>query len=174
MRVLLLLLAVSLTCLGGCATTSVIEKNENKVGSLTAANEYYLRPLAVSFKAPEGWAVSKETWDAWLQQWQNEYNLELRKECRKTLLNIDADAKQEKGYVVTCDIYEMDSGGFAGVGGKAYARAKVRIVDAADGTVLFDGKLQGTSTTEPSVEGRLNGAVNDLAEEIARILMQGA
>lgn len=168
---LLVLVAVLTT---GCTTTNVIETNANKVGSLTAANEYYLRPLVVSFKAPEGWEVSPDTWAAWLQQWQNEYDLELRKECRKQLLNIDADAKQEKGYVVSCDIYEMESGGFAGVGGKAYARAKVRIVDAANGDVLFDGKLQGSSSTETSVEGRLNGAVNDLAEEIARILMQGA
>lgn len=174
MRILSCLLALTLTFVAGCATTNVIEKNENKVGSLTAANEYYVRPLVVSFKAPEGWEVSPETWASWLQQWQKEYNLELRKECRKQLLNIDADAKQEKGYVVSCDIYEMESGGFVGVGGKAYARAKVKIVDAADGTVLFDGKLQGSSSTETSVEGRLNGAVNDLAEEIARILMQGA
>jgi hypothetical protein len=68
----------------------------------------------------------------------------------------------------------MDSGGFVGVGGKAYARAKVKITDASNGSVLFDGKVQGTSSTETSVEGRLNGAINDLAEEIARILMQGA
>lgn len=174
MRIATCLLALTLTFVAGCATANVIEKSENKVGSLTAANEYYVRPLMVSFKAPEGWEVGPETWAAWLQQWQKEYDLELRKECRKQLLNIDADAKQEKGYVVSCDIYEMESGGFAGVGGKAYARARVRIVDAADGTVLFDGKLQGSSSTETSVEGRLIGAVNDLAEEIARILMQGA
>lgn len=174
MRMLCWLLLATSTLVAGCTTKNVIETNENKVGSLTAANEYYVRPLVVSFKAPEGWEVTADTWAAWLQQWQNEYDLELRKECRKQLLNIDADAKQDKGYVVACDIYEMESGGFVGVGGKAYARAKVKIVDAADGTVLFDGKLQGSSSTETSVEGRLNGAVNDLAEEIARILMQGA
>lgn len=173
MRMLCAVMAVALLCGAGCTTNQVVEKNENKVGSLTAANEYYLRPMTVSFKAPESWGVTKETWDAWLQQWQNEYNLELRKECRKTLINIEAEAKQDKGYVVQCDVYEMDSGGFAGVGGSGYARAKVKITDAADGTVLFDGKLQGTSSTQTSAEGRLNGAISELAEEIALILMQG-
>lgn len=169
-----LLIALLTTLLAAaCTNNQVIETRENKVGSLTSANEYLVKPLQVSFKAPEGWGVTQGTWDAWLQQWRNEYDGELRKECRKTLTNIEADAKPAKGYVVECDIYEMESGGFAGVGGKGYARAKVKITDVADGAVLFDGKLEGTSTTATSAEGRLTSSVNDLAEKIAEILMQG-
>lgn len=173
MRIHLPMLLMTLLAVA-CTNNQVIETKENKVGTLTSANEYLVKPLQVSFKAPEGWNTSAETWAGWLQQWRNEFDGELRKECRKTLTNIEADAKPAKGYVVECDVYEMESGGFAGVGGTGYARAKVKITDVADGTVLFEGKLQGTSTTATSVEGRLTGSVNDLAEKIAEILMQGA
>ncbi|MBE7491503.1 MAG: hypothetical protein HS108_07085 [Planctomycetes bacterium] len=175
MRMLPAMFGVMLALAGaGCTSNQVLEVNTNKVGSLTSANEYSVRPLRVTFRKPEAWTVTPEIWEAWLQQWQNTYILELRKNCRKSLISIDAEAKPEKAYVLECEIYEMDSGGFAGVGGSGYARARVKITDSADGSVLFEGRLQGVSSTQTSAEGRLNGAVGELAEEIARVLMQGA
>lgn len=171
MRTTLCLALVLLCC--GCSVTTVLEQKENKVGSLTSADEYLLRPLTVSFKVPESWGTTPEQWDAWLGLWRSEYERALRENCRKTLTNTAADAKPDKGYVVECDVYEMDSGGFAGVGGKGYARCRLYIYDAANNNVLYDGKIEGQATSQTKAADRLTGAIGDLAEQVAVILMQG-
>lgn len=158
----------------GCASTKVLEVKENRVGSLMSADEYSIRPITVSFSAPEAWATTPEQWNSWVAVWRTEYETNLRANCRKTLTSIDAESKPDKGYVVECDIYEMSSGGFAGVGGRGYARARLFIYDGATRNVLFDGKIEGTASSQTKAADRLTAAVGDVAAKAAEILMQGA
>jgi len=172
MRIAMTLLAVALlSC--ACSTTTILEQKENRVGSLTSADEYMLRPITVSFKAPPEWGASNEQWDAWVALWRQEFESELRARCRKTLTNTALESSPRRGYVVECDVYDMNSGGFAGVGGRGYARGQLLVRDVDSGTVLYDGKIEGTATSQTKAADRLTAAVGDLASGVAIILMQG-
>lgn len=172
----LMLVCLCLLLVGGCSSTNIIEKKTNEVTELQNTGAYDVVNLTVSYKAPEGWEVNEDTWKTWIAGWQNDYREEMRAECYKKLQFMD-DAAKATGAVVSCDIYEMDKGGFSGIGGNGYARAFV-LIKNSKGKVIFEGKLEGTGGNSgfesATSQGRMKFAVLNLARQIADILENGA
>lgn len=171
-----LIAAFALLLVAACSSKNIIEQKTNEVTELQSTGAYDVVNLTASFKPPEGWEVNDETFKTWIVGWQNDYREEMRAECYKKLTFMD-DAAKATGATVSCDIYEMDKGGFSGIGGNGYARAFV-LIKNAKGKVIFEGKLEGTGGNSgfesATSQGRMKFAVLNLARQIADILENGA
>lgn len=175
MRTLLAMFAVlALATLTGCSSRNIVELNTQDVSALAGHDTYFVAPLEIAFDPPAAWEISDDDWDLWVEGWRVDYKAELREECRKTLEFVES-AETANGPVVTCEIYEMDKGGFAGFGGNGFARAHIVIRDGND--VLYDARLEGTGANSgfegAVVQGRMKFAVLNLAREIADVIEDG-
>jgi hypothetical protein len=162
-----------LLLLAGCTTSHVIEQRVNKIGSLTATNEYQAYPLVIDWNRPEAWEITDAEWEAWSNGWIATFESEIKRHSRKPVLFLHPDepVQDGQGPLVTCTIYEMQRGGWGGVGGKTQVRAHVKIVDGDE--VLYEARLIGHGLTGTSAESRVGNAVSDLALRIATIMERG-
>lgn len=171
----LLLAAACAIALCGCSSKNIIELNTVETRELQNTGSYYVLPLEVSFKPPLAWDIPDDEWKLWVEQWRLDYKTELQAECYKKLVFVDSVSDNEAA-VVSCDIYEMDKGGFSGIGGNGFARARI-VVNSMEGRVIYDAKLEGTGANSgfesAVIKGRMKFAVLNLARQIADTLETG-
>lgn len=179
MKRTILIVTVVLAMLGGgaCGSRNVIHEKTRESTRLEMQGAFDISKLEVTFTPHQDWEVTEEEWSIWVIGWRGDYKKELMSECYKEMHFIDDPATATRP-VVTCEIYEMDKGGSFGVGGTGFARANVKIVDPANGDVLYEGKLEGKGSSgvfeTATAQGRFKFSVLSLARQIADLMETGS
>ncbi|MCC6465204.1 MAG: hypothetical protein IT463_07700 [Planctomycetes bacterium] len=172
-----LFMVLALAWVMGCSSRRVIEEKTLDANALKSASDYYVRPITFSFKPPADWEIEPSKWNEWKNSWEKDFNEEIRNECYKSVKFVGSDSAVQSGVVVTCDVYDMDKGGWAGWGGVGWARASIVMKDAASGKVLYEGKLQGDGSNSGfesnTVGGRLKFGIINVARQIADLAETG-
>lgn len=172
-RTLMVIAAVLALLAGGaCSSRAVVNESTREAKLIRDTEKFDVGELQVSFKPLADWEIDEEEWRLWVAGWSVDYQKEMNAECNKSLNHINEPTKPTQAYV-TCDIYEMDKGGSFGVGGAGFARANVKITDAA-GAVLYEAKLEGKGSSgvfeTATAQGRFKFSVLNLARQISDLL----
>lgn len=168
-------LVAAVLLLAGCSSRNIIEERERNEVALVETQTYVVRPLKITFKPPQAWEIDDTRWSAMVASWQADYVEELRRKCYKTLRFVTEADEAKDGPAVTCEVYEMDKGGFGGFGGHGFARA--HIVIQGDAKALYDAKLEGQGSNAgfegAAVGGRMKFAVLNVARQLAAVMNNG-
>ncbi|CAG0928022.1 hypothetical protein PLCT1_00573 [Planctomycetaceae bacterium] len=167
----LLTVFASALLLFGCGSNSKVIEQSGDSNALAAAQVYKIATVNFKWAPPKDWEVTGEDWKKRSEELSDTFRQEFKEEAHKQADILKMDDKPTSGVLVTCNVINMDRGGWGGTGN---ATAEVEMKDIASGKVLYKAKIEGNSRNAGYAGNTHWGRLKYSMINIARVAAEAA